>query len=63
MESKIKNFDGSGNIENFLEKVKLKGYQQEKAAQNLAAGWKEGPAFDVSYISNLRASLQGCVFK
>ena len=50
MESKVRNFDGLGDVKVFLEKVKLlsslKGYQQEKAAQNLASKL-EGRAFDV----------------
>ena len=50
MESKIKNFDGSGDIKAFLEKVKLqsalKGYEDQKAAQYLASRL-EGQAFDV----------------
>ena len=50
MESKVKNFDGSGDVKVFLEKVKLhsllKGYTDEKAAQNLASKL-EGRAFDV----------------
>ena len=50
MESKIKNFDGSADIKVFLEKItlhsSLKGYQDEKAAQNLASRL-EGRAFDV----------------
>ena len=50
MESKIKNFDGSADVKVFLEKItlhsSLKGYQDEKAAQNLASRL-EGRAFDV----------------
>ncbi len=50
MESKIKNFNGSEDVKVFLEKVSLhsalKGYNEEKAAQNLASKL-EGPAFDV----------------
>ena len=50
MESKIKCFDGSGDIKAFLEKIKLqsalKGYEDEKAAQYLASRL-EGRAFDV----------------
>ncbi len=50
MESKVKCFDGSGNVKVFIEKVSihssLKGYDGEKAAQNLASKL-EGPAFDV----------------
>ena len=50
MDSKIRNYDGTGEIKVFLEKVSLhsslKGYDGEKAAQNLASTL-EGRAFDV----------------
>ena len=50
MESKIKSFDSSADVKIFLEKITLhstlKGYQDEKAAQNLASRL-EGRAFDV----------------
>ena len=50
MESKIKSFDGSADVKVFLEKItlhsSLKGYQDQKAAQNLASRL-EGRAFDV----------------
>ena len=50
MESTIKSFDGNGDVKVFIEKVcihsSLKGYENEKAAQNLA-GRLEGRAFDV----------------
>ena len=50
MESKIKSFDGNGDVKVFIEKVcihsLLKGYENEKAPQNLA-GRLEGRAFDV----------------
>ena len=50
MESKIKCFDGTGDIKVFIEKSQihssLKGYSGEKAAQNLASRL-EGRAFDV----------------
>ena len=47
---KIKSFDGTGDVKTFIEKVgllsSLKGYENEKAAQNLASRL-EGRAFDV----------------
>ena len=47
---KVKCFDGTGNVNVFLEKVSLhslfKEYDGEKAAQNLASKL-EGGAFDV----------------
>ena len=50
MDSKIRNYDGTGEIKVFLEKVSLhsslKGYDGEKAAQNLTSKL-EGRAFDV----------------
>ena len=50
METKIKCFDGTGDVNVFVEKVSLhsslKGYDGEKAAQNLASKL-EGRAFDV----------------
>ena len=50
MESKIKCFDGTGDVKVFIEKSQihssLKGYSGEKAAQNLASRL-EGRAFDV----------------
>ena len=50
MEAKSKSFDGTGDVKAFLEKVSihssLKGYEGEKAAQNLASKL-EGRAFDV----------------
>ena len=50
MESKVKSYDGSGDVKVFLEKVSLhsalKGYEGQKAAQNLASKL-EGRAFDV----------------
>ncbi len=50
MEVKVKGFDGTGDINAFIEKVllhsSLKGYDGEKAAQNLASKL-EGRAFDV----------------
>ena len=49
MESKIKSFNGTGNVKVFIEKVTihsaLKGFEDEKAAQNLASRL-EGRAFD-----------------
>jgi hypothetical protein len=49
-ELKIKSFNGTGNVVEFLKKVelhsKLKGYADEKLAQNLASRLT-GPAFDV----------------
>ena len=50
MDAKVKCFDGTGDVNVFLEKVSLhsslKGYDGEKAAQNLASKL-EGLAFDV----------------
>ena len=50
METKSKIFDGTGDVKAFIEKVSihsaLKGYDGEKAAQNLASKL-EGRAFDV----------------
>ena len=50
MDSKDKYFDGSGDVKVFVEKVSLhsalKGYDGEKAAQNLASKL-EGRAFDI----------------
>ena len=50
MEAKSKSFYGTGDVKAFLEKVSihssLKGYEGEKAAQNLASKL-EGRAFDV----------------
>ena len=50
MESKVKNYDGSGDAKVFLEKISLhstlNGYEDQKAAQNLASKL-EGQAFDV----------------
>ena len=50
MDSKLKSYDGTGDVKVFLEKVSLhsslKGYNGEKAAQNLASRL-EGRAFDV----------------
>jgi len=50
MDSKAKCFDGSGDVKVFIEKVSihsaLKGYDGEKAAQNLASKL-EGRAFDI----------------
>ncbi len=50
MDTKIKGFDGTGDVNVFIEKValysSLKGYDGEKAAQNLASKL-EGRAFDV----------------
>ncbi len=50
MKSKVKAFDGTGNVKVFIEKVSmhssLKGYEGEKAAQNLASKLA-GSAFDV----------------
>ena len=50
MDAKVKCFDGTGDVNVFLEKVSLhsslKGYDGEKAAQNLASKL-EGRAFDV----------------
>ena len=50
MESKIKSFDGNGDVKVFIEKVQLHsaliGYTGEKAAQNLSRRL-EGRAFDV----------------
>ena len=50
MESKIKNYDGSGEVKTFLEKISLhsalKGYDGQKAAQYLASKL-EGRAFDI----------------
>ena len=50
MDAKVKCFDGTGDVNAFLEKVSLhsslKGYDGEKAAQNLASKL-EGRAFDV----------------
>ncbi len=50
MESKIKSFDRNGDVKVFIEKLSihssLKGYENEKAAQNLASRL-EGRAFDV----------------
>ena len=50
MDAKVKCFDGTGDVNVFLEKVSLhsslKGYDGEKAAQNLASKL-EGCAFDV----------------
>jgi len=50
MDSKIKSFDGTGNVKVFLENVSihssLKGYEDEKCAENIASRL-EGRAFDV----------------
>lgn len=50
MDAKVKCFDGTGDVKVFIEKVSLhsslKGYDGEKAAQNLASKL-EGRAFDV----------------
>ena len=50
MEGKNKMFTGEGDVKEFITKVELnsalKGYTDEKCAQNLAARL-EGPAFDV----------------
>ena len=50
MDAKVKCFDGTGDVNVFLEKVllhsPLKAYDGEKAAQNLASKL-EGRAFDV----------------
>ena len=50
MNSKIKSFDGTGNVKVFLEKVSihssLKGYENEECSQNIASRL-EGRAFDV----------------
>ena len=50
MEGKNKMFNGEGDVKEFITKVELnsalKGYTDEKCAQNLAARL-EGPAFDV----------------
>ena len=50
MDSKIKSFDGTGNVKVFLEKFSihssLKGYENEKCAQNIASRL-EARAFDV----------------
>jgi len=50
MESKVRHFDGNGDVRVFLEKVSLhsalKEYDGEKAAQDLASKL-EGRAFDV----------------
>ncbi len=50
METKVQSFDGSGNVKIFIEKISLrsalKGFEGEKAAQNLASRL-EGRAFDV----------------
>ena len=50
MDTKIKSFDGTGDVKVFLEKVSLhsalKSYDGEKAAQNLASKL-DGRAFDV----------------
>jgi len=50
MDSKIKSFDGTGNVKVFLEKgsihSSLKGYEDEKCAENIASRL-EGRAFDV----------------
>ena len=50
MDAKVKCFDGTGDVNVFLEKVSLhsslKAYDGEKAAQNLASKL-EGRAFDV----------------
>ena len=51
METKVQSFDGSGNVRIFIEKnpslrSALKGFEGEKAAQNLASRL-EGRAFDV----------------
>ena len=50
MNSKIKSFDGTGNVKVFLEKVSihssLKGYEDEECSQNIASRL-EGRAFDV----------------
>ena len=50
MESKIKNYDGSGEVKTFLEKISLhsalKGYDGQNAAQYLASKL-EGRAFDI----------------
>ena len=50
MESKVKNYDGSGEVKVFLEKISLysalKRFEDQKAAKNLASKL-EGRAFDV----------------
>ena len=50
MKSKIKNYDGSGEVNTFLEKISLhsalKGYDGQKAAQYLASKL-EGRALDI----------------
>ena len=50
MEAKLQNFDGSGDVNIFIEKISLrsalKGFEGEKAAQNLTCHLK-GRAFDV----------------
>ena len=50
MEAKLQNFDGSGDVNIFIEKISLrsalKGFEGEKAVQNLACRL-EGRAFDV----------------
>ena len=50
MKSKVKNYDGSGDVKVLLEKVSLhlalKGYEGQKAAQNLGSKFEER-AFDV----------------
>ena len=50
MDSKLRNFDGNGDVKVFIVKTALhsalKGYEDEKAAQNLASRL-EGRAFDV----------------
>ena len=57
MEEKLQNFDGSGDVNIFIEKISLrsalKGFEGEKAAQNLACRL-EGRAFDV-YLRLLEA--------
>ena len=50
MESKVRHFDGNGDVRVFLEKVSLhsalKGYDRKKTAQDLTSKL-EGRAFDV----------------
>lgn len=50
MDGKIKVFNGIGDVKEFITKVELhsalKGYSEEKCAQNLASRL-EGPAFDI----------------
>ena len=50
MDKKLQSFDGSGDVKIFIEKISLhsafKGFEGEKAAQNLASRL-EGRAFDV----------------